>query len=434
MQPKPEDIRSFHTALAHWYTKHGRHDLPWRNTDDPYKIWVSEIMLQQTQVATVEGKYYAPFLKQFPTIQALAKAPRERVMKAWEGLGYYRRAGFLHQAAQQLCAGGTHVPGGASRPRSAPPRSPLLLRSAQSATAGSGSLLTVATQQVTNAEGEASRPSEPSAREAARRVRQDADTRSNQIALPDSLEALLKLPGIGRNTAHAILAFGYHQPYAVMEANVKRVVARIFALAQPKENELWDGAAMLLGQEARSEEYASHEPAKAARSTRQDADVRSKKTMNPFHYNQAMMDIGALICTPKNPKCGECPAANICAGKANPEAYPQKKVKKAIPTKRPHIWVIENQQGEMFLLQRNAALLGGLYGFPQEAAAPPNATLLGEVKHAYSHFKLVASVHHAKGVAAPAHLHNQGAFYSRATIATLPLSRVDLKIMQLLGD
>ncbi|MEJ0009373.1 MAG: hypothetical protein WDN72_01880 [Alphaproteobacteria bacterium] len=95
-------LRTFHRRLAGWYATHGRHDLPWRTTTDPYAIWVSEVMLQQTQVATVRDKYYAPFLAQFPTVAALAKAPREKVLKAWEGLGYYRRAGYLHEAAKHI--------------------------------------------------------------------------------------------------------------------------------------------------------------------------------------------------------------------------------------------------------------------------------------------------------------------------------------------
>ena len=326
MQIKPTKLRGFHKALASWYQAHGRHELPWRNTDDPYAIWVSEIMLQQTQVATVETKYYAPFLKQFPTIQSLAAAPRERVMKAWEGLGYYRRAGFLHDAAGKI---------------------------------GKGNM-------------------------------------------PDTLDGLLALPGIGRNTAHAILAFGCHKPYAVMEANVKRIVARVFAQKNAPDNALFDYAAELLN----------------------EGDA--------FDYNQAMMDLGATLCTPKAPHCGECPAATICQGKDTPEAYPEKKIKKAVPTKHPHIWVIENKKDELFLLKREAALLGGLYGFPQENAAPKGATKLGSVKHAYSHFKLDATVQHVRGDA-PKYLHNQGAYYSREEIENLPLSKVDLKVLALLA-
>ena len=115
-QIKPADIRKFHAALHAWYETHGRHDLPWRMTDDAYRIWLSEVMLQQTQVATVLARFYKPFLTKFPTIQSLADAPREAVMKAWEGLGYYRRAGNLHEAAKQIVRGGWWVVGRENAP------------------------------------------------------------------------------------------------------------------------------------------------------------------------------------------------------------------------------------------------------------------------------------------------------------------------------
>ncbi|MBY0354265.1 MAG: hypothetical protein K2Q12_00885, partial [Rickettsiales bacterium] len=139
-----------HQTIHDWYAAHGRHSLPWRLTRDPYAIYVSEIMLQQTQVATVLTRFYHPFLARFPTLQSLADASQEEVLKAWEGLGYYSRARNLHQAAK-ICA----------------------------------------------------------------------------PTLPTTVEGLLELPGIGRNTAHAIAAFAYHQPVAVMEANVKRVLHRL---------------------------------------------------------------------------------------------------------------------------------------------------------------------------------------------------------------
>lgn len=245
-QIKPTDLVRFHLALAKWYQTNGRHDLPWRNTTDPYHIWLSEVMLQQTQVSTVRDRFYGPFLKKFPTIASLAAAPSEAVMKAWEGLGYYSRARNLHKAAQQLNSEGglpPFAPEGASRRK-----------------------------------------------------------RLAQRATHPSLDQLLQLPGIGRNTASAILAFAYHQPVAILEANVKRIIARVFALTQPNDAELWAGAEALLNRD------------------------------EPFNYNQAMMDIGALICTPKNPNCNACPASSICKGKIAPEKYPTPKTK----NKHPH--------------------------------------------------------------------------------------------------
>ena len=160
--PSALPVAVFHARLQQWYSNHGRHDLPWRNTSDPYAIYISEIMLQQTQVKTILERFYHPFLKKFPTVAALANAPEQEVLKAWEGMGYYRRAKYLH-AAMKLA----------------------------------------------------------------------------QTHMPNTVEALIALPGIGRNTAHAVAAFAYKQPVPVMEANVKRVIHRIFALKKAKDEELW---------------------------------------------------------------------------------------------------------------------------------------------------------------------------------------------------
>ena len=178
---KQAQLRGFHKRLHTWYAAHGRHDLPWRNTRDPYHIWVSEVMLQQTQVKTVLERYYAPFLQRFPTIESLARAPREEVMKAWEGLGYYSRAGNLQKAAQEVMNGEWWV---------------------------------------VNSE--------------------------NTPPLTTHYSQLTRLPGIGKNTAHALLAFAYHQPVAVMEANVKRVLCRVFALTAPSDAQLWELAQALV--------------------------------------------------------------------------------------------------------------------------------------------------------------------------------------------
>ncbi len=323
-QIKPADLRNFHQRLASWYESNGRHSLPWRNTDDPYRIWLSEVMLQQTQVSTVLARFYEPFLKTFPTVQHLADSPREKVMKAWEGLGYYRRAGNLHEAAKLARAG-----------------------------------------------------------------------------MPNTVEGLLALPGIGKNTAHAIAAFAYHQPVTILEANVKRVVARIFALETPKEIELWTGAEMLLNK------------------------------AHPFDYNQAMMDLGSLICTPKKPNCPACPANGICAGKTNPEKYPAPKAKKQTPTREVIILIREDASGKRFLEKRDAALLGGLYGFPQlTSPAKKEWELLGQVTHIYSHFKLIGTVMRERTPAKT----NSADWYSAEEIAALPLSKVDHKALALVKN
>lgn len=325
-QMKPADLRTFHAALARWYKTHGRHDLPWRNTDDAYAIWISEVMLQQTQVATVRARFYEPFLKRFPTIEALANAPTDAVMKAWEGLGYYSRARNLHKAAQQLAA-------------------------------------------------------------------EAKESKKNRTAMPQQLDGLLALPGIGRNTAHAVLAFGYHQPVAILEANVKRVVARIFALESPTDEHLWQGADMLLN------------------------------TAHPFDYNQAMMDLGSMLCTPKNPDCPHCPANSICIGKTAPEKYPTKKAKKVVPTREVLILVNQDAKGRLQLEQRNEKLLGGLWGFPQLPLTP--AKTIGTVTHAYSHFKLIGYVQ----VRITSQL--TGKWFRPSEIKELALSKLDHKVLAL---
>lgn len=329
--PSTQSLREFHSRLHAWYARHGRHSLPWRNTSDAYAIYISEVMLQQTQVQTVLARYYHPFLGAFPTLQALADAPQEAVMKRWEGLGYYSRAANLHKAARQAAP-----------------------------------------------------------------------------ALPDTVEGLMALPGIGRNTAHAVAAFAYRRPVAVMEANVKRVLCRIFALADPKPDALWQGAAALLD------------------------------TREPFDYNQAMMDIGAMVCTRRNPACGICPARGICEGKNNPQDYPAAKIKKAVPLRQARIILWHDGQGRLHLSKRDTAFLGGLYGFaeyPQAAevfslhniAYPlAQAERLGEVSQTYSHFRMEAEVwavrvEHPQG----------GDWYSPQEIEALALSGIDHKVMKL---
>ncbi len=321
----------FYTALYQWYLLHGRHHLPWRNTTDPYHIWVSEVMLQQTQVQTVLDRFYFPFLDRFPNIRALAKADLQEVLKLWQGLGYYNRARNLHHAAQIV-----------------------------------------------------------------------ADT-----GLPDNVEELQKLPGIGRNTAHAITAFAGHKPVAVMEANLKRVLCRIYALENPNEKELWHFAAKLL-------------------------DVK-----NPFDYNQAMMDLGALICTPESPKCLLCPAATICMGKSNPQAYPAPKHKKALPIRKKNIVLFKDEKGRIAIQPREGRFLHGLWAFPEYEIYDKeiyfnnikyiinSKSEVGKVMHEYTHFRFEATVY----------MQDTPSVENGKTIKeikNLPLSRTELKILKLI--
>lgn len=327
-------IRNFHQRLHAWYDKNGRHDLPWRRTNDPYAIYISEIMLQQTQVKTVLERYYFQFLECFPTLEKLAKSPREQVLQAWQGLGYYNRAVNMHNAAKACLT-----------------------------------------------------------------------------ELPDNVEALIALPGIGRNTAHAVAAFAHHQPVAVMEANVRRVLSRIFALSSPSEQQLWEKASLLLD------------------------------TKEPFNYNQAMMDIGAMVCSKRNPKCSQCPAQPICEGKVSPESYPAAKIKKAIPIRAKNIVVACNNKGEYYATPRSGRFLSGLYQFIEIGAEEKAIVLggktykladgrnLGSIRQQYSHFTLEAAVWLLDTkTASGKHWH------SFSKLKALPCSMAETKILGLLED
>ncbi len=316
----PVSVKKFHKNLHLWYASHGRRDLPWRNTQDPYAIYISEVMLQQTQVVTVQERFYAPFLERFPSLEALAKAQQQQVMSAWQGLGYYSRARNLHEAAK-----------------------------------------------------------------------------SSKGRLPKTVEELMALPGIGRNTAHAVAAFAYHQPVAIMEANVKRVLCRIFAMENPSADALWEKAAQLLDHK------------------------------NPFDYNQAMMDIGAMVCKKRAPLCGECPAAIICMGKTAPELYPAAKAKKTVPVRKKNIMVMQNADGKYFATKRTSKFLGGLYHFVETDDPPSHkTTLLGHVTQQYSHFTLDANIYLQPSEGSGKE------WYSLAQLSRLPFSMAEKKILELL--
>lgn len=204
--------RSFRRRLLAWYSKHAR-DLPWRRTRDPYRVWVSEVMLQQTQVDTVRP-YFERFTKAYPTVAALAKADEQDVLRLWEGLGYYRRARSLHAAAKQVVA---------------------------------------------EHDGE----------------------------MPGDVATLQKLPGIGRYTAGAIVSIAYDKPAPILEANTIRLLTRLIAYegdptSTAGQKRLWAVAEELL-------------PTK---------DVAT--------FNQALMELGSLVCTPTAPRCEECPAGSLC--------------------------------------------------------------------------------------------------------------------------
>jgi A/G-specific adenine glycosylase len=245
--------------LLAWYEKHKR-DLPWRRTDDPYAIWISETMLQQTQVKTVLP-YYERFLKVLPTIETLDQARLEQVLRLWSGLGYYRRAENLKKAARQIM-------------------------------------------------------------------------RAHEGAIPKEYKRLRALPGIGDYTAGAILSIAFQQPYPAVDGNVRRVLGRILGLTN--ENELRETAKQLV--------------------------PKSK----PGNFNQALMELGATICIPKDPRCPQCPVAAKCAaGSKSKRPEPSKHLKSS--SSKNVIWPLAMvRSGEKILLRRRAAtgLLAGLWELP----------------------------------------------------------------------
>ncbi len=283
---KSHPYHKIHHEIQLWYQAHGRVTLPWRNTQNPYKIYLSEIMLQQTQVKTVLERFYFPFLKKFPTLKSVAKASLDDVLKAWEGLGYYTRARNLHKTAQE----------------------------------------------------------------------------TNGI-LPQSPQELERLSGIGKSTAHAVACFAFDASLPILDANVKRILYRFFAIEECRERELWERAYQLFD------------------------------TQNAYSYNQAMMDIGSAICTHKAPNCTACPFHIQCQGSTNPLRYPKRKTQKNRPIRQRFILIYHHNDRYM-LTQNKTRLLAGLWAFPQEEEyqLQRDDTLLGTFVHHYTHFTLKAQV------------------------------------------
>lgn len=311
------DFSPLHRSIKTWYEKSGRHDLPWRNTDDPYPVYLSEIMLQQTQVKTVLERFYFPFLEAFPTLKDVAEAPQEAVLKQWQGLGYYTRARNLHAAAR-ACSG----------------------------------------------------------------------------KLPKTSAGLRELPGLGKTTANAVAAFAYHEPVPIMDANVKRILCRFFALKTPTPKSLWEKAETLMD------------------------------PTDPYHYNQAMMDIGATVCTPKAPRCTDCPLHLQCQGDNDPTAYPTPKKAKKTPHHK-KIALIPIHNGKLGLIQRKTRLLHGLWGFIQQEETPEVSRPVGTASHTYSHFKLTLQAHIIEEQP------ECDGWFTPEEIDALPLSKIDEKILEL---
>lgn len=296
----------FSQRALRWFDNHGRKDLPWQQHPSPYRVWVSEIMLQQTQVATVIP-YYRRFMARFPEIKDLADADLDEVLHLWSGLGYYARARNLHRAA------------GIVRDR-------------------------------------------------------------YQGQMPLDFAALHALPGIGRSTAGAILALSTGQRYPILDGNVKRVLARSYAV------EGWPGHSGVL---ARLWELAEHHTP-----TERVAD-----------YTQAMMDLGAMICTHSQPRCGRCPLTEDCKAHAQGRetAFPAPRPRRDLPVRQTRMLMLQTPEGEVLLERRPpAGIWGGLWSFPEcpfdEDVAVWCRDVLsldssdiqswGVLRHTFSHFHL----------------------------------------------
>lgn len=307
IDPPNDDFAGFAQGVIDWQRQQGRHDLPWQNTRDAYRVWLSEIMLQQTQVRTVQP-YYARFLDRFPDLRTLAAAPLAEVLELWSGLGYYARARHLHRCAQILI-------------------------------------------------------------------------QDHAGHFPENPADIARLPGIGRSTAAAIAVFAFGKRAAILDGNVKRVLIRCFAVEEPRssarlEQRLWILAESLLPAE----------------------DLES--------YTQGMMDLGATVCTRRQPTCDRCPLQASCLARRHGRQaeLPAPRPGKTLPQRRSPVLLLTD--GQQVLLEQRPphGIWGGLLALPEGTAADAPALVqrhggellcIGEprtLRHDFSHFRLILDI------------------------------------------
>ena len=308
------EIQSLRQSLISWYLANHR-DLPWRKTTNPYHIWVSEVMLQQTQVNTVLP-YYHMFLKRFASLKRLARADLQDVLKVWEGLGYYARARNLHRAAGIIL---NHHHG----------------------------------------------------------------------IVPDGWEDFRKLPGVGDYIAAAVLSIAFEKPYPVVDGNVKRVLARLLLVEEPVNK----STSIKIFKEAAG---------------------RLLSPQDPGNFNQAMMELGAMVCKPQQPLCNACPIQGMCLayGTGRVGEYPKKLKRSPTPQFKIAVGVVFKNRSVLITRRKPEGLLGGLWEFPggkiqndekakdaciREIKEETNLSVgvdshLVRIKHAYTHFKIVMDV------------------------------------------
>jgi A/G-specific adenine glycosylase len=322
----PATMRSIVNNLLRWFRDNAR-DLPWRRTLDPYAIWVSEIMLQQTQVSTVVP-YWERWMRELPDIQSLARASEQKILKLWEGLGYYTRARNLHRAAKSL----------------------------------------------------------------------------NGRLFPRDYENILNLPGIGRYTAGAICSIAFNQPTPVLDGNVRRVLSRLFATHE----DLWDIAQALVSIAA-----------------------RTKSPRSCSALNQALMELGAVVCTAREPRCDECPVATMCRARRfrRTEDFPAR-VQRASAIRRRFAAYVYHYKGRYLVRQRpNKVVNARLWEFPNVEIV--NGTPMKKQTRPFSTFK--HTIMHYR-IAVEAFLINKkpkivGKWLTLARLDQLPFSSAHRKIL-----
>jgi A/G-specific adenine glycosylase len=345
-------MNTFADLLLTWFDTHGRKDLPWQHPRTAYRVWISEVMLQQTQVATVIP-YFNRFVERFPNVETLARAEIDDVLHLWTGLGYYARGRNLHTTARRLVA-------------------------------------------------------------------------EHDATVPRDIDALVALPGIGRSTAGAILAAGHGIRAPILDGNVKRVLARCFAVSgYPGQTKVAD----TLWQHAEG----------------------TTPRIRVAEYTQAIMDLGALVCTRGKPRCGGCPVATQCvAYRTNTiERYPGPRPRKTLPVRRVRMFVLTDKDGRCLLERRPpSGIWGGLWTPPERDAGYDVDTLLAEVgvrshefesytlasfRHTFTHFHMDIEPVRIE-VRAPAHRisdPDRWRWYGAGDNEPLGLSTVAVRLLQL---
>ncbi|UCG14083.1 MAG: A/G-specific adenine glycosylase [Deltaproteobacteria bacterium] len=315
-----KDIRKYRKRLIHWYTQNQR-KLPWRQTDDPYRIWVSEVMLQQTRVDTVIP-YYLRFVQRFPDLPALARADLQEVLKTWEGMGYYARARNLHRGTREI-------------------------------------------------------------------------VNKHNGVFPEDVKAFRALPGVGDYISAAVFSIAFNRPHGAVDGNVKRVLARLLMLDAPVNK-------------SSSNKTFRYEAEKLL-----DRD-------QPGIYNQALMELGALVCTPRHPDCAGCPLRTFCraCAKSKVDIYPHRLKRRPVPEYHIAAGVVCKNGRVLITRRRLEGLLGGLWEFPGGKVGPNEqpqsacvreikeevdlnievAGFLTRIKHVYTHFRIVMDVYHCRYV------------------------------------